>query len=75
MPAEPAKLKRCPFCGGHAERRSILEWGVDEDGYEYEANRYYVACSNCGIKTERYADENYPVDLWNRRIDGKEVSA
>lgn len=62
-----ATLKRCPFCGGIAERRTIFDWGEDEDGYEYEATRYCVACSDCGIKTERYADKNYPISVWNRR--------
>ncbi len=65
-------LKPCPFCGGFAARRTIIDWDYDEDGLEYQARRYYVACDSCGIKTNRYPDKNYPVDLWNRRIDGEE---
>ena len=61
-------LKPCPFCGGEArlKKHQTLE------------QTWYVQCKNCGVRTinsvqapyESWRDAmNYPVKLWNRRIE------
>ena len=53
------ELKRCPFCGGEAKTvdqtdRSEIHW-------------FWVACSECGVRTKGKMSFVNAISLWNRR--------
>lgn len=54
----PAKLSRCPFCGGHAD--------VD-DG----AVLYRVVCDKCGASTKYCKRRSDAIELWEERVESK----
>ena len=49
------KLKPCPFCGGEAFFREIVEYGVK------------VVCKNCWNESKFYHDEIDAIIAWNKR--------
>ncbi len=61
-------LKPCPFCGGEARLKK----------HQRLEQTWYVQCKDCGIRTANSVQPpyeswktamNYPVRLWNRRIE------
>ena len=50
------KLKPCPFCGGEAFFREIVEYGVK------------AVCKNCWNESKFYHDEIDAIIAWNSRI-------
>ena len=55
----PLKLKRCPFCGGHAD-------------VEQGAVFYRVRCDKCGAHTRYCRTRADAIDLWEQRADGND---
>lgn len=61
------KLKRCPFCGGHASIYSVYN------------GRKQVRCTKCRCRTPRFGNHEYfgqkekgeeiAVKYWNRRAE------
>lgn len=56
----PAKLSRCPFCGGHAD--------VD-DG----AVLYRIVCDKCGAGTKYCKRRSDAIELWEERAEEDET--
>ena len=57
-------LKKCPFCGGEAEFRTVCEgMGV---------NIPKVFCKECNANTEGLYTEHEAAEFWNKRIYEKE---
>lgn len=54
----PAKLSRCPFCGGHAD--------VDDGVVMYR-----VVCDKCGASTKYCKRRSDAIELWEERDAGK----
>lgn len=52
------KLKPCPFCGGRAEPRE------EKDTHH---KWFYVRCTECGSRTNRYYWLNFAIKVWNTR--------
>lgn len=53
-------LLPCPFCASKAELRTA---GIGRDTH------YYVACTQCAIRTPLNHVEQSTIDFWNRRAD------
>ena len=51
-----AKLKPCPFCGGHAT--------LIYDNHE----GYQIYCDDCDIMTDIDYDKDKIIDAWNKRV-------
>lgn len=51
-----AKLKPCPFCGGHATL--IYD---NQEGYQ-------IYCDDCDIMTDTDYDKVKIIDAWNKRV-------
>lgn len=54
------ELKNCPFCGGEALKKRVLDgnwcW-------------YYIECPNCLVKTANYPALKIAKNVWNRRAE------
>ena len=56
-------LKRCPFCGGEAYKKTTFP--CDRDGME--VNMYIVGCEVCDIEFRVLWNEERAIELWNTR--------
>lgn len=73
-----AELKKCPFCGGEAEIREL----VDRDIHGYNIGiRYMVGCidddGRCcmNIETGAYRKAEDAIAHWNNRVTEAEIRA
>jgi Lar family restriction alleviation protein len=61
---EKDELKPCPFCGGKAEV-------MNDDFFEvFDANAFWIKCTECGLTTGDSATEEEAIKAWNRRGTG-----
>ena len=55
--------KPCPFCGGHAELRAIMD-GMDET--------YMIHCNRCHMSFNKFMWNSYDrmrvIEEWNARV-------
>lgn len=72
MERQKISLKPCPFCGGEARLKK----------HQRLEQTWYVQCKNCGVRTPNSVQlpyeswktaMNYPVRLWNRRVEDGNV--
>lgn len=57
------KLKPCPFCGGEA---GFIEPIYVRSEADYP---YVIECSQCGIQTSIYNNQDQAIAAWNRRVE------
>lgn len=55
------KLKPCPFCGGRAV---MQDWAA--------VGEYWVACTECEMRTAEHYDPKIAALVWNRRAEVKD---
>lgn len=55
------ELKRCPFCGGRAEFRSLHR----HDGFAYDC---FVMCTRCAATGNNYMHADDAAKAWNERV-------
>lgn len=80
MPDEKPKLKWCPFCGGEAETKSLIDVIpiIDENGAYVDAITSYFEWTGCpiceiGFTIAEEEPEGTTVEKWNRRVDDAKV--
>lgn len=63
------ELKRCPFCGGDAEKGYIKRKRLFASmRFPYNTHYVYVKCKVCGATTSRvYVAIENAIEAWNRR--------
>lgn len=56
-------LKKCPFCGGDAEKRYITRKKL------FASMHYvYVRCKVCGATSSVHVTIENAIEAWNRRV-------
>ncbi len=62
-----SKLKKCPFCGGEAEKFKDVSFVV-ENGEKIGEKMWFVCCTECSALVSGSTEQEVS-DQWNRRID------
>jgi Lar family restriction alleviation protein len=55
------ELKKCPFCGADAHKRTHYN-------DRFEITGYSLACNKCITTTSEYKTEQKAIAAWNRRV-------
>ena len=64
------ELKRCPFCGGDAEKGYIKRKKLFASmGFPYNTHYVYVKCKVCGATSRVYVAIENAIEAWNRRAE------
>lgn len=62
-----SKLKKCPFCGGEAEKFKDVSF-VAETGEKLGVIKWFVWCTECSALVSGSTEQEVS-DQWNRRVD------
>lgn len=62
-------LKKCPFCGGDAEKRYIRKKKLFASiRFPYNTHYVYVRCKVCGATSSVHVTIENAIEAWNRRV-------